>query len=105
MSVQNVPVNPKPFLQELTGKPCIVKLKWGMEYKGAPRHAPPRPVTPPHPTLPRRPACEPPVETLLRSCCAGYLASVDRYMNLQLASTEEWVDGAFSGNLGEVLIR
>jgi small nuclear ribonucleoprotein F len=26
-------------------------------------------------------------------------------MNLQLASTEEWVDGAFSGNLGEVLIR
>ncbi len=39
-AVQNVPVNPKPFLQELTGKPCIVKLKWGMEYKGArpPRH-------------------------------------------------------------------
>ena len=32
---QNVPVNPKPFLQELTGKPTIVKLKWGMEYKGA----------------------------------------------------------------------
>ena len=35
----------------------------------------------------------------------GFLASSDRYMNLQLASTEEWVDGAFSGNLGEVLIR
>ena len=30
-----MPVNPKPFLQELTGKPTIVKLKWGMEYKGA----------------------------------------------------------------------
>jgi small nuclear ribonucleoprotein (snRNP)-like protein len=29
-----IPVNPKPFLQELTGKPIIVKLKWGMEYKG-----------------------------------------------------------------------
>ena len=27
-------VNPKPFLNELTGKPVIVKLKWGMEYKG-----------------------------------------------------------------------
>lgn len=26
-------------------------------------------------------------------------------MNLQLASTEEWVDGTFSGNLGEVMIR
>ena len=43
--------------------------------------------------------------TPARKRCAGFLASVDRYMNLQLASTEEWVDGAFSGNLGEVLIR
>lgn len=30
-----VPVNPKPFLNDLTGKPIIAKLKWGMEYKGA----------------------------------------------------------------------
>ena len=36
---------------------------------------------------------------------SGYLVSVDSYMNLQLASTEEWIDGQFSGNLGEVLIR
>mmetsp|Transcript_10045 Transcript_10045/g.11728 ORF Transcript_10045/g.11728 Transcript_10045/m.11728 type:complete len:90 (-) Transcript_10045:507-776(-) len=63
-----VPVNPKPFLNDLTGKAVIVKLKWGMEYK-------------------------------------GYLASVDAYMNLQLASTEEYIDGEFTGNLGEVLIR
>ena len=28
------PVNPKPFLNELTGKSVMVKLKWGMEYKG-----------------------------------------------------------------------
>ncbi|KAI9448296.1 hypothetical protein H4582DRAFT_1868433 [Lactarius indigo] len=28
------PVNPKPFLQELTGKPVFVRLKWGLEYKG-----------------------------------------------------------------------
>lgn len=27
-------MNPKPFLNELTGKTVIVKLKWGMEYKG-----------------------------------------------------------------------
>ncbi|KXZ45557.1 hypothetical protein GPECTOR_53g143 [Gonium pectorale] len=63
-----VPVNPKPFLQDLTGKQVIVKLKWGMEYK-------------------------------------GYLVSTDAYMNLQLASTEEYIDGAFTGQLGEVLIR
>lgn len=33
-ALQTVPVNPKPFLNNLTGKPVIVKLKWGMEYKG-----------------------------------------------------------------------
>lgn len=64
------PVNPKPFLNDLTatGQPVLVKLKWGMEYK-------------------------------------GYLISVDNYMNLQLANTEEYIDGNFSGNLGEVLVR
>ncbi|XP_012505761.1 PREDICTED: small nuclear ribonucleoprotein F-like [Propithecus coquereli] len=29
-----LPLNPKPFLSGLTGKPVMVKLKWGMEYKG-----------------------------------------------------------------------
>ncbi|KAH7100625.1 mRNA processing-related protein [Auriculariales sp. MPI-PUGE-AT-0066] len=32
MSVQ--PVNPKPFLQDLTGKSIWVRLKWGLEYRG-----------------------------------------------------------------------
>jgi len=63
-----VPVNPKPFLNDLTGKLVLVKLKWGMEYR-------------------------------------GFLVSVDSYMNLQLASTEEWIDSKFAENLGEVLIR
>ena len=63
-----VPVNPKPFLNQLIGKQVLVKLKWGMEYK-------------------------------------GFLVSTDAYMNLQLASTEEFIDGKFAGNLGEVFIR
>ncbi|KAK3737761.1 hypothetical protein QZH41_017218 [Actinostola sp. cb2023] len=66
--VLSMPLNPKPFLNSLTGKPVMVRLKWGMEYK-------------------------------------GYLVSVDGYMNLQLANTEEFLDGALAGNLGEVLIR
>ncbi|KAL0491125.1 small nuclear ribonucleoprotein F [Acrasis kona] len=61
-------VNPKPFLNDLTGKAVVVKLKWGLEYK-------------------------------------GYLISVDSYMNLQLANTEEIIEGKITGNLGEVLIR
>jgi small nuclear ribonucleoprotein (snRNP)-like protein len=57
---------------------------------------------------------------------AGVLKSTDKYMNLQMVSvvvvvwrgkhaalnreplqvgTEEWIDGALAGNLGEVLIR
>jgi small nuclear ribonucleoprotein F len=63
-----VPVNPKPFLNNLTGKAVIVKLKWGMEYK-------------------------------------GFLVAIDSYMNLQLANSEEFIDGESTGNLGEILIR
>jgi len=33
-AVQVAPVNPRPFLQELTGKMVAVKLKWGLEYRG-----------------------------------------------------------------------
>lgn len=68
LCMQSVTVNPKPFLSDLTGKPVIVKLKWGHQYK-------------------------------------GFLVSVDSYMNLQLANTEEYIGDVFQGNLGEVLIR
>merc|ERR1712206_59409 len=67
-AMATVPVNPKPFLNDLTGKLVLVKLKWGMEYKGT-------------------------------------LKSIDPYMNLQILNTEEWVEGSFRGNLGEVFIR
>ena len=93
-------VNPKPFLQGLTGKSVFVKLKWGMEYKGACvytsrmrrlHHTPPPTTHQTHQsTIP---------------LSAGVLLSVDNYYNLQLADTEEWIDGAMAGNLGEVLIR
>ncbi|KAI3986076.1 hypothetical protein MKX01_039158 [Papaver californicum] len=35
----------------------------------------------------------------------GFLVSVGSYMNLQLVNTEEYIDGQFTGNLGEILIR
>lgn len=65
MSSAPLPMNPKPFLNGLTGKPVIVKLKWGMEYK-------------------------------------GLLVSTDGYMNIQLASTDEIIDGQVTGkNYGQ----
>lgn len=33
-TVHPIPINPQPFLIDLIDKPVIVKLKWGMEYKG-----------------------------------------------------------------------
>jgi small nuclear ribonucleoprotein F len=35
----------------------------------------------------------------------GYLVSTDNYYNLQLANTEEYVDGKHNGFVGETLIR
>ena len=35
----------------------------------------------------------------------GYLVSVDGYMNLQMAQTEEFIDGNCTGNLGDGLVR
>lgn len=35
----------------------------------------------------------------------GTLCSTDAYMNIQLENTEEYIDGRFTGTLGEVLIR
>ena len=35
MSSKSSVIHPKPFLASLTGKPVIVKLKWGLEYRGA----------------------------------------------------------------------
>uniref|UniRef100_A0A670HM21 Sm protein F n=1 Tax=Podarcis muralis TaxID=64176 RepID=A0A670HM21_PODMU len=52
----SLPRHPKPFLNGLSGKPVMVKLKCGAEYK-------------------------------------GYLGSVDGYVNMQLANTEEYIDG------------
>ena len=76
MFLQTVPVNPKPFLNGLTGKPIIVKLKWGMEYKGM--------------YLSRQAllliAAFNTLMTKLSDPAygAGYLVSVDSYMNLQV---------------------
>ncbi|KAL2943749.1 putative small nuclear ribonucleoprotein F, partial [Bienertia sinuspersici] len=66
----------KPFLNNLTGKPVIVKLKWGMEYKNIPYD---------------------------QIFC--YLLSIDGYMNLQLVNMEAYIEGQKTEDLGEILIR
>ena len=63
-----MPINPKPFLNALTGQAIMVRLKWGHEYR-------------------------------------GLLVSVDGYMNLQLADTDEIIDGKLTGNLAICIIN
>ena len=64
-----VPVNPKPFLNDLTGKMVIVRLKWGQEYRGV---------------APVSGCCLPCICVAHWPLGAGYLVSVDSYMNLHV---------------------
>ena len=34
MMTKTIPINPKPFLEDITGKLVSVKLKWGWELRG-----------------------------------------------------------------------
>ncbi|KAG5646413.1 hypothetical protein DXG03_003463 [Asterophora parasitica] len=79
------PVNPKPFMQELTGKPVFVRLKWGLEYKGF------LVSTDGYMNLQVRPI--------------AFVSPITLQLDLQLANTEEFQDGQSNGALGEVFIR
>lgn len=81
-----MPLNPKPFLNGLTGKAVMVKLKWGMEYKGY--------------------LVSVDGYMNLQVCHCRFHVSCFTFPVLsQLANTEEFIDGNCTGNLGEVLIR
>ncbi|CAF0912210.1 unnamed protein product [Didymodactylos carnosus] len=34
VSQMKTPLNPRPYINELVGKKILVRLKWGMEYRG-----------------------------------------------------------------------
>ena len=80
---QTVPVNPKPFLNDLTGKTVIVKLKWGMEYKGYLVS----------------------VDSYMNLQVTLSHTRKIAHSFLELANTEEYINDEMTGNLGEVLIR
>jgi len=67
------PVNPKPFLQMQTGKPVVVRLKWGMG----------------EPCL--REAVRRTAADVVRTSAEykGFLVSTDNYMNFQVSPCAE----------------
>lgn len=72
-------------MQELTGKPVYVRLKWGLEYKGF--------------------LVSTDGYMNLQVMCFLSLKLFSFDIFLQLANTEEFQDGQSNGALGEVFIR
>ncbi len=78
------PLNPRPYINELVGKKILVRLKWGMTYKGKYNQ----------------------IRILIFYFeNLGFLVSVDQYMNVQLDKAVEFIDEQNKGPLGEILIR
>jgi len=71
-------VNPKPFLKSMTGQMVVVKLKWGMEYKGEIGCS----TAKSRPAASQRPRA---TESKSFTIIAGKLASVDQYFNVQVS--------------------
>lgn len=72
-------------MQELTGKPVYVRLKWGLEYKGF--------------------LVSTDGYMNLQVCSFLFPEAIHFDILLQLANTEEFQDGQSNGALGEVFIR
>lgn len=70
------PINPRPFLDEVTGRWVSVKLKWGWELRG-----------------------------ILKSSDAYMNLHVFIIYIFKILNSEEWVNGENRGSLGEILIR
>ncbi len=116
-----VPVNPRPFLQDLVNKDVVVRLKWGeTEYKGrlVVRTLPLLLLafTLPLPSLRMRATSKSGGGGQVELGCHNAVVkkkanegvgaqSIDSYMNIQLSNTEEFIDRKFTGALGQVLIR
>ncbi len=76
--------NPKPFLKSLTGQMVVVKLKWGMEYKGERSSEANCSQRLFRPALP---GSKPHTAPSLPSPLAGKLESVDQYFNVQVSAS------------------
>ena len=92
--------NPSAFLKNVLGRPVVVKLNSGVDYRGAPRLPPHDGVAPGrHRTRCTRIA--PP----RRARALGVLACLDGFMNIAMEQTEEYVNGQLKAKYGDAFIR
>ena len=92
--------NPADFLKQVLGRPVVVKLNSGVDYRGAaPRlRRPEARADGTHTqtsTDPIQPGCP----------LAGVLACLDGFMNIAMEQTEEYVNGQLKAKYGDAFIR
>lgn len=85
---------PNEFLKQIIGRPVVVKLNNGVDYRGIVK-----------PCLFR--VCSSfNVPVLFHSCVkTGVLACLDGYMNIALEQTEEYSNGQLKNKYGDAFIR
>jgi U6 snRNA-associated Sm-like protein LSm6 len=88
---------PSDFLKTVIGRPVIVKLNSGVDYRGAPSL----------PSRSRAPILKPSCSRVCRPSLApaGILACLDGYMNIAMEQTEEYVNGQLKAKYGDAFIR
>lgn len=85
---------PSEFLKQIIGKPVVVKLNSGVDYRGNAI------------TCPLSRSCNFGwVGFIKKSLLTGVLACLDGYMNIALEQTEEYVNGQLKNKYGDAFIR
>ena len=96
--------NPSDFLKTVIGRPVVVKLNSGVDYRGAPLDA--RLQNCSTRAAPRAPSAPAPSSTSLGGHAhAGVLACLDGYMNIAMEQTEEYQNGQLKAKYGDTFIR
>jgi U6 snRNA-associated Sm-like protein LSm6 len=88
--------NPADFLKTILGRPVVVKLNSGVDYRGTAPHAMAAIMFLSRPS-------QPAVRCLVHH--AGVLACLDGYMNIAMEQTEEYVNGQLKAKYGDTFIR
>lgn len=95
---------PSDFLKQIIGRPVVVKLNSGVDYRGDD-------AAMPHLTLKHVSHVDDEVrlyidDTLhVRCCLTGVLACLDGYMNIAIEQTEEYVNGQLKNKYGDAFLR
>lgn len=94
---------PSDFLKQIIGRPVVVKLNSGVDYRGNVAGMSCYPFIY---QMPLKKLCS--LQPLIYYICglsAGVLACLDGYMNIAIEQTEEYVNGQLKNKYGDAFLR